>query len=89
MTTDNRESDVPLSALQPGQQCRVVGIDVQGGGRGRLMELGLTRNAVVEVIRFAPLGDPMEIKVRGGHLSLRKSEAACVRVQLLSNPAES
>jgi ferrous iron transport protein A len=47
------------------------------------MELGLTVGVTIEVVRFAPLGDPMEIKVRGGHLSLRKAEAAAIRMQRL------
>ncbi len=47
----------------------------------RLMEMGVSDGATVEVLRFAPLGDPMEIRVRGFHLSLRKSEAALVEIQ--------
>ena len=45
------------------------------------MEMGLTVGAAIEVVRFAPLGDPMEVKVRGAHISLRKADAAGVRVQ--------
>ena len=47
------------------------------------MEMGLTRGVPLEVIRFAPLGDPMELKVRGSHISLRKADAAGIRVQRL------
>jgi len=50
----------------------------------RLMEMGLTRGATFEVIRYAPMGDPIEIRVRGYHLSLRKSEAAGIAVETLS-----
>lgn len=74
------ESAVPLSTLAPGDKARVIAIELPGSARGRVMELGLTTGIVIEVVRFAPLGDPMEIKVRGGHLSLRKSEASGVRV---------
>lgn len=73
----------PLSGLQPGQRGKVLAIELPGSARSRIMELGLTLGVTVEVVRFAPLGDPMEIKVRGGHLSLRKAEAAAVRVQKL------
>jgi len=49
----------------------------------RLLEMGLFEGTDVEVVRFAPLGDPMEILVQGYHLSLRKSEAALVEVEVL------
>jgi Fe2+ transport system protein FeoA len=71
----------PLSALQPGQRGKVLAIDVPGANKGRIMEMGFTIGTVIEVVRFAPLGDPMEIKVRGAHVSLRKADAAGVSVQ--------
>jgi ferrous iron transport protein A len=70
-----------LSSLLPGQRGRIVAIDLADSNRGRMMEMGLTVGAAIEVIRFAPLGDPMEIKVRGANISLRKAEAAGVFVQ--------
>jgi len=54
---------------------------VPGSMRGRVMEMGFTVGTVIEVVRFAPMGDPMELKVRGAHISLRKAEAAGIRVQ--------
>jgi ferrous iron transport protein A len=67
--------------------------DLAVGGRGRiltfacaaplmqrLLEMGLTRGTEVEVIRVAPLGDPIEIRLRGYFLSLRKAEAALIRL---------
>ena len=50
----------------------------------RLMEMGLTRGAKFEVLRYAPMGDPIEIRVRGYNLSLRKSEAAEIQVEAVS-----
>lgn len=73
----------PLSGLQPGDRAKVVSFDLPGSVKGRLLEMGLTKGTPVEVVRFAPLGDPMELKVRGFHLSLRKTDAAGVRVQRL------
>ena len=73
----------PLSELQPGQRGKVISLDLPGSNKGRIMEMGLTAGITVEVIRFAPLGDPMELKVRGGHISLRKADAAGIRVQRL------
>ena len=51
--------------------------------RNRLMSLGLTPGTVFEVQHVAPLGDPVEIRVRGFHLSLRRQEAGAMEVELL------
>lgn len=75
------ENAEPLSGLQPGQRARVVAIHVADSNKGRIMEMGVTVGTTIEVVRFAPLGDPMELKVRGAHISLRKADAAGVRVQ--------
>ena len=56
-------------------------IDAEPGITRRLMELGLVPGTDVEMIRTAPLGDPMEVTVRGLHLSLRRTEAAHVHVE--------
>ena len=76
-----RSEAEPLSGLQPGQRGKVLAVDVPGSMRGRVMEMGFTVGTVIEVVRFAPMGDPMELKVRGAHISLRKAEAAGIRVQ--------
>jgi len=68
-------SSQTLSSLAPGTSAKVSEIKVTGAGRGRLMEMGLLVGTPVELIRFAPLGDPVEIKVRGYHLTLRRHEA--------------
>lgn len=80
MTTEASES---LSALPLGQKGRVLGFVLPPEHRQRLLEMGLTVGAQFEVVRFAPLGDPIDIKVRGYHLSLRKNEAAGVLVARL------
>ncbi|MDB6154192.1 MAG: feoB [Chthoniobacteraceae bacterium] len=69
-----------LSAMPAGQRGRIAGFDLPPEQRQRLLEMGLTLGAEFEVIRFAPLGDPIEIKVRGYNLSLRKREAAGIRI---------
>ena len=79
--SEDAEIAEPLSALQPGQRGKVIAIEVPGAMRGRLMEMGFTTGTVIEVVRFAPMGDPIEFKVRGAHISLRKAEAAGIRVQ--------
>jgi ferrous iron transport protein A len=65
----------PLTSLTQGQSATVSEIKTPPTERARLLELGLVTGTPVELIRFAPLGDPVEIKVRGYHLSLRKHEA--------------
>lgn len=68
-----------LLDLKPGQRSRIRGW-VSESPPGRLMEMGLLPGAEVELVRFAPLGDPIDIKVRGFHLSIRKSEARLIEV---------
>jgi Fe2+ transport system protein FeoA len=80
MTAEATES---LSVLPLGQKGRVLGFALPPEQRQRLLEMGLTVGAQFEVIRFAPLGDPIEIKVRGYCLSLRKNEAAGILVARL------
>ena len=79
----NEDADGTLGALTVGARGRVTGFDLPPEQRQRLLEMGLTAGAEFEVVRFAPLGDPMEIKVRGYHLSLRKNEAAGIRIARL------
>lgn len=69
-----------LSDLSPGQRGCVTAIDGGLDIRRRLREMGLTVGVEVELVRRAPLGDPIDIRLRGYHMSLRKSEAACVQL---------
>jgi len=71
----------PLTALPLGAAATVSEIRVPPEHRSRLLEMGLLVGTPVELVRFAPLGDPVEIKVRGYHLTLRKHEADLIFVQ--------
>jgi ferrous iron transport protein A len=71
----------PLTSLQVGHTATVCDIKVPPENRGRLLEMGLLVGTRVELVRFAPLGDPIEIKVRGYHLTLRKHEAEQIWVK--------
>ncbi len=71
----------PLSSLAVGASATVAEIRVPTEDRARLLEMGLLVGTPVELVRFAPLGDPVEIKVRGYHLTLRKHEADLVLVR--------
>ncbi len=66
---------VPLSQLKVGQTGTVEEVRDQGFLSQRLLEMGIIRGTTIEVIRFAPMGDPIDIKIRGYHLSLRREEA--------------
>lgn len=70
-----------LSECEVGSKAKILSLDLAPESRQRLMEMGLTAGAQIEVVRFAPLGDPMEIKVRGYFLSLRRSEAGSIQVK--------
>ncbi|MBN2505111.1 MAG: ferrous iron transport protein A [Verrucomicrobia bacterium] len=66
---------LPLPQLSLGQSGIVDSVRVPPEHRGRLLELGLLVGTRVELVRFAPLGDPVEVKVRGYHLTLPRQEA--------------
>ena len=70
-----------LDELPPGVRAVVVGIDVDSGLRKRLVEMGVTPGVLIAVERVAPLGDPIAVEVRGYRLSMRKAEAARIRVK--------
>jgi ferrous iron transport protein A len=71
----------PLTSLAVGSAATVSEIKIPSENRGRILEMGLLVGTPVELVRFAPLGDPVEIKVRGYHLTLRKHEAEQIWVK--------
>jgi len=70
-----------LSDLSPGGRGRVTKMGGEPDALRRLMEMGLMRGTAVEVVRRAPLGDPLEVKVRGFMLTLRRTEAEHIEVE--------
>ncbi len=72
----------PLTSLALGQTAIVAEVRLPAPGGARLMELGLTAGTPVEMVRFAPMGDPVEIRLRGYNLTLRRQEAAQILVSL-------
>ena len=72
-----------LKDLKPGQRGKIVKVKAKGATNKRIVEMGITPGSVVEVERLAPLGDPIDVKVKGYHLSIRKEEAEEVEVELL------
>lgn len=69
-----------LRDIQPGETVSVVSFLGTGAVRRRLMDMGITKGTKIYVRKMAPLGDPIEITVRGYELSLRKEEAAHIEV---------
>jgi Fe2+ transport system protein FeoA len=72
-----------LDQMQQGQRARIQSLLGDDVVLQRLMEMGLLEDEEIEVVGFAPLGDPMEIRLRDYRLSLRKTEAARISVLLL------
>ncbi|HNQ03296.1 MAG TPA: FeoA family protein [Thiobacillaceae bacterium] len=73
-----------LKDLKVGDRAKVTGF-MEGGGtyRRKLLSMGLTPGAELAVTRLAPMGDPVEIRVRGFALSVRRAEAATLAVEVL------
>jgi ferrous iron transport protein A len=69
-----------LAELKPGELGRIVEIEAAPAIRSRLMDFGFRKGEVVTMIRKAPLADPIEFKLRGGYVSLRKTEASLVGI---------
>ena len=70
-----------LKDLKPGDQGLVVSLGEKGPMRRRLMDMGITPGTNIKVIKVAPLGDPVEVNIRGYELSLRKDEASQIEIQ--------
>lgn len=71
-----------LDQLNRNQTATIRRVGGQGAIRRRLMDMGLVRGSTIEMVKTAPMGDPIEYLVRGYHLSLRKSEAELVQIDL-------
>ncbi|CAM3853041.1 FeoA family protein [Parendozoicomonas haliclonae] len=78
-----------LGDLAVGDQARISGYTGGGNYRRQLLAMGLTPGIALKVIRRAPMGDPVELEVRGFSLSLRRDEAQCVLIDPLSKDQES
>jgi len=77
------ESTLKLSQLAVGSKAVVRGLPPQGPASLRLREMGVLPGVAITLVRTAPFGDPLEIQVRGYNLTLRKSDAEYVQVEIL------
>jgi ferrous iron transport protein A len=69
-----------LKDIKPGKTVRVTKLHGEGPVKQRIMAMGITRNAEILVRKVAPLGDPVEVNVRGYELSLRKADIDSIEV---------
>ena len=70
-----------LKEAKVGQTVTVVKLNGDGALRRRIMDMGITKGTSIYVRKVAPLGDPVEVTVRGYELSIRKGDAECIQVQ--------
>ena len=80
MNTSDKITPMPLSQAEIDRRYRVLSVDAKGAVRQRLLDMGLVPGTCLAVVRFAPLGDPIEIRIHRFLMSLRKEEAKDVWV---------
>ena len=71
-----------LSLLKTGQKGRILKVKGKKDLKDRLMRMGIIPGEEIEVVSIAPLGSPIDVLIKGYHLSLRKEEAACIVVEV-------
>ncbi|HUU85902.1 MAG TPA: ferrous iron transport protein A [Phycisphaerae bacterium] len=81
MTEPSPETPLCLADLAVGQRARIRRVEANGAIRQRLLDMGVTRGVTVLVKRAAPLGDPIEVSVKGYDLAIRKCEARAILVE--------
>jgi len=74
--------EIPLDKLKPKQRGIIVRIKGSGALHRRLLDMGLVKDSGIEVEKVAPLGDPIDVRIKGYHLSLRKEEASDIIVKI-------
>ncbi len=70
-----------LKNVKVGQSAKIVKLHGEGAVKRRIMDMGITKGTVVKIRKVAPLGDPIELTVRGYELTIRKSDAEMIEVE--------
>ena len=70
-----------LDQLEIGQSARIKGVNGEGSRRQHFLDMGLIPDAYIKIVKYAPLGDPMEVMIHGYALTLRKADAALIEVE--------
>ena len=79
---------ITLDKLDIGQSARIQAVNGEGQRRQHFLDMGLIPDAVIKLVKYAPLGDPMEVMIHGYSLTLRKADAALIEVEPCSNTDE-
>ncbi len=87
-TDQVNKEHVKLSTLKVGQEAKVVRVSAESSLKRRLLDMGVVPGTKVRLDRIAPLGDPIDVIVKGYHLSLRKEEASAITVEIQSSAAK-
>jgi Fe2+ transport system protein FeoA len=74
---------IHLKDMKPGEKGKVASIKLTGDSCKRIVEMGVTVGTLIMLEKVAPLGDPIDIKVKGYHLSLRKEDANGIELELI------
>jgi ferrous iron transport protein A len=74
-------SEITLDTLKPGDLAKITKVRVKGPARRKLLDMGMVAGSEIELVRTAPLGDPIEFQIKGYHLSIRREEASQILVQ--------
>ena len=82
MKETHAQREMPLSHLTQGTQAEIVAFVEENPLAQRIEEMGITPGEKIEIVRLAPLGDPIEVKIRGYLLSLRRDEADLIKVRI-------
>ncbi len=72
-----------LNELKIGQSCKITKVNSEGALRKRLLDMGLTPKTKVTLHKTAPMGDPIELLLRGYNLTIRKEEAARIEAEVI------
>lgn len=75
--------ELELSKLKPDEKAIIKEIKLQGKLKYRLLELGIVENTELKLIKYAPLGDPIQISIRGYNLAMRKETAKKIKIEKL------
>lgn len=79
--TEHTDTEImTLNKIKPGKKCKVIKVKSGSALKHRLLEMGIHTGSVILVERIAPLGDPIEIKVKAYHLTIRKKDASDIEV---------
>ena len=72
-----------LKEAKTGKRCKVVALHGEGAVKRRIMDMGITRGVDLQIRKVAPLGDPIEVTVRGYELSIRKADADKIEIEFV------